>query len=273
MKRFRERYYFWIPDASLGHRNALSVYQAAAFSRALYCSPTAHLDISTFRAGYPGADLRGSDHLPVQLFIYPECHKIDSQKFCPVRRWEGYPAFSLMCRWPNTTFHSLRCRGLWVRMFAYPAVQGTLPTFRSLFGRAQGHCVHVWAPQQCPCSHAATQPPASLTLSCVLTPWLGSDLPPPHRLAQWPQDRAGRWLLPAGLTPGAQRPSCPAVTLCPCSPPLSGCSEWCSAVLNDVHSGGSGANPQNHYFCYICIYKAFGVRQRFLITLVFLAAF
>jgi len=25
VKRFRERHYFWIPDASLGHRNVLSV--------------------------------------------------------------------------------------------------------------------------------------------------------------------------------------------------------------------------------------------------------
>lgn len=219
VKRFRERYYFWIPDASLGHRNALSVYQAAAVSRALYCSPTGHLDISTFRAGYPGADLRGSEHLPVQLFIYPECHKIDSQKFCPVRRWEGYPAFSLMCRWPNTTFHSLRCRGLWVRMFAYLLFRAHSPLLGVYLAELK---VIVFTSEPRSSARAATPPPSlpppwpwavSWPPGSARTRLLPRDWPSGHRTELDPDCCPQAWHLELSVLPALLSPSVPAFPL------------------------------------------------------------
>ena len=193
-------------------------------SRVLHRSPTGHLDISVFRAGYSRADLMGPEHLPEHLLIYPECRKTDSQKICPVRSREGYPAFSLMCRPPNATF----CTYLpftWVQKVmgadVFPmCCQGTLPTFRCLAGRVQGHLVHTWAAQQPPCSYACTQPAASLTRSCILTRWCGftrtcllpMDLP--STVQGWP------WSLPPGLTltlvlclPALLPPSVPAPPL------------------------------------------------------------
>lgn len=230
VNRFRECYYFWIPDASLGHRNVLSTTASRVFHR----PPTGHLDISVFREGYPRADLMGSEHLPAHLLIYPECHKIDSLKICPVRSWEGYPAFSPMCRWPNATFCSYlpftSVQTVRDADVGLSCCQWTLHTF-SLVGRVQGHLVHIWAAQQPPCSYACTQAPASLFLSCILTPWLGfawtsllpMDLPSEHRTEADP-DHCLR------LDPDTW---CSASCL-PCCHPWSLLASFAGGILKDV---------------------------------------